>query len=752
VNRVRELFQGQPGRQGGLLVAMLLSTLLFPKSIPSGIFALGATAGVVLALQAAGIVLVYRSNRIINFAQVAIGGFGGFMFQMSETYRPLLRWFSLFCGDSCNGRTADQVNYWVSFVLGILLSVGLSGLVYLLVVKRFATAPRMLLTVATIFVAPALTSVTQYVPSWFRTDVQKQADGDVVHYALRFPIGGSFSFGGARFHAVDVVSMVTAAVLLVSLAVYLKRSRTGVAIRATSENPERAATLGIDVGAATAKIWLLSGLLAGVAGVFLATVAPSRLGVGSADQLLLLTGAAIAGMTSLPLAVVASLVLDMVKQATQWAFGSTTPFSGALLLVLAVSFTLQRTNASRGEVDLASTIAWNPEIRPVPQELAGLSTIKLWRRSFLITALLAFLAGPLLLSPAQVDALTTAILLAMIAASLIVLSGWAGQISLGQIGFAGIGAYVAIVSHLPFYLAIPLGILAGAAAAVLVGFPALRLRGLHLAIISLAVAVTISTLVIDPQYGGSALPTDIKRPHPLGIDLEDARVYYYVAVVALLLTVLAVMGLRRSRTARALIAARDNELAAQSLGIGLIPARLTAFAVSGGLAAAAGVLMAYQQHAVQTGSFDAIWGVFTFQAAVFGGLGTVLGPLLGIGILDLPAVFTVPSWIAAILTGAGALAVVLMIPGGIAQALFDARDQFLRRLAHREGIDVPSLQGQAGTGADEAAPLLPRSEGTGADVYVPVRYRLADQWALKVSTGDSGPAVVHEALTGAHRD
>jgi hypothetical protein len=160
------------------------------------------------------------------------------------------------------------------------------------------------------------------------------------------------------------------------------------------------------------------------------------------------------------------------------------------------------------------------------------------------------------------------------------------------------------------------------------------------------------------------------------------------------------------------------------------------------------VLLAYQQHAVQVFTFDPAVGLQIFMAAVLGGLGHIAGPLLGTAALQLPLIFHLPQLVTVLITGAGALAVILTIPGGIAQALFDMRDNFLRRLAKREGIVVPALQGSRGSDANEPARLLPRTEGTGSDSYVPTRYRLAGQWALNVSVGET-PAVSHEVLSGA---
>jgi branched-chain amino acid transport system permease protein len=311
--------------------------------------------------------------------------------------------------------------------------------------------------------------------------------------------------------------------------------------------------------------------------------------------------------------------------------------------------------------------------------------------------------------------------------SLLVLTGWAGLVSLGQFGFAAVGAWAAASSGLPFLLAVPLGTLCGAAVAVLVGLPALRLRPLTLAISTLTFAAAVPAVLLNPDSLGAALPGELQRPLLLGVSLDDQRAFYYLAVVVLLLVVGAVTGLRRSRTARALLAARDNEAAAQSFGISLFRARLQAFALSGGAAALAGALFAYQQAGVKADAFSVGQSLLVFTFAVIGGLGSVGGPLIGFAVLAVLSLTTGKHpTVFALVNGFGGVALLLMAPGGLAQLLLDVRDGVLRRIARRNGVTAPGLDrgGPAGP-----APISAKTRSGGGTVFVPRRYALTGDWA-----------------------
>jgi branched-chain amino acid transport system permease protein len=324
---------------------------------------------------------------------------------------------------------------------------------------------------------------------------------------------------------------------------------------------------------------------------------------------------------------------------------------------------------------------------------------------------------------------TTTLLLAVAGMSLLVLTGWAGLVSLGQFAFAAVGAWTAAASGLPFPLAVLLGVLAGAAVAVVVGLPALRLQPLTLAISTLAFAAAVPAVLLNPDAFGRALPDELPRPLLLGIRLDSQRSFYYLALVVLALVVGAVTGLRRSRTARALLAGRDNEAAAQSFGISLLRARLQAFALSGGAAALAGALFAYQQTGVKTESFAVGTSLLVFTFTVIGGLGSVGGPLAGfalLAVLDL-TVAGHPT-VLALVNGLGGLLLLLAAPGGLAQVLLDVRDGVLRRIARRNGVAVPGLD-RGPAQSDGVAPIVPKTRSGGGTVFVPRTYALDGDWA-----------------------
>jgi branched-chain amino acid transport system permease protein len=291
---------------------------------------------------------------------------------------------------------------------------------------------------------------------------------------------------------------------------------------------------------------------------------------------------------------------------------------------------------------------------------------------------------------------------------------------------------VAASSRLPFPLAVLAAAGAGAVVAVAVGIPALRLRGLHLAITTLAFALATSALLLNPRYLGRALPASLSRPAFLGIDFADQRASYYLAVGALALAVASVASMRRSRTARALIAARDNPAAAQSYGIDVVTARLGAFAVSGFLAASAGALVAFQEGGVRALAFTPERSVRVFVYAVIGGLGSIGGPLLGFAYDGVLSLLAASPLVVGLSTGVGGLALLLLLPGGLSQLSAEVRDAWLRRVARRYRVAVPGLLGRAGGAAPgEQAPIAPPP----ASSVPPPRYELDDQWGLPVARG-----------------
>ncbi|HVE92492.1 MAG TPA: hypothetical protein VNE62_09380 [Actinomycetota bacterium] len=713
-----------------LLPVLLASVFFLPGGVPSGVKGIGLVAAATLALQATGIVLVWRSNRIVNFAQVQVGLLAGVLFRLLVEQQTVVRGLRALCPPCARDTTRGLVllNYWTSLAACLLLAGLLGWLSYVLVVRRFANAPRLAATVVTIGLAQLFASVQGALPGLLATAEQKELSAQPSGVAAPPPWRFGFTLTRVVFGSPQILAVVVSLVVLAAVYAFFRYSSTGIAMRAASENADRAATVGVDVHALTARVWLGAGLLSGVAGILLsmAEAAPERAAFGASGALRVLVVAVLARMTSLPIAAAAAVAVGVFDAGIDWAFGSTTLSDGLLLGIIAVALLLRRPSRSRAEEAVEQGWTAARESRPVPREMR--THVRGWVRALVTIGIVVGLGLPWLMSPSQNNLAAVVMIDAMIGMSLLVLTGWAGQISLGQFAFAAIGGYAAAVSGLPMPLALVIGGLAGAVVAVAVGIPALKLPGPYLAVATLAVAVSTTTILLDPQHLGGPLPDRLARPAML----VDQRAFYYLTLVLLVGVVAAVAGLRRSAPGRALIASRDNETAAQSFGVAVTRARLWAFGISGFIAAFAGALFAFHQNGVNAASYGPEQSVGVFLMTVIGGLGSLSGPLLGAAFLGLVRLASGSPLVQFLATGGGAVVLLLVVPGGLAQLVTDVRDSLLRTTARRNRIEVPGLFGVGRTALSSRAPVAPR---TGA--FVPARYAVPDQWSVPSETEDA---------------
>lgn len=726
---MRKILRAARGRADLVaLAALLVSVPLLPRAAPLGVYGLGLVSGSGLALHAIGLVLVYRSNRIINFAQIQVGVLAAVLFRLLVEQRTILRALRAACPPCLprEGGLALSINYWLALALCLALAAALSFLVYRVVVRRFANAPRLVLTVATIGIAQLLASVQASLPGLLATAEQKDLSQLPIGPAAIPPLSWSFRINPAVFRAPDILAVSIALIAIGVLALYLRRSSSGIAIRASAENRDRASTLGIDVDRTTQRVWVLAGLLSGATAIVIAmsqpSVAPAPLDVGVSVRVL--AAAVIGGMTSVPIAAIAAIVLGLFDQAMLWSFRSSAPVDGLMLAVIAGVLLLQRGRFSRVEQELAGAWRAAREVRPIPRELRGLRPVRRALRFFALGGATMLVGLPFVLSPSQTNITTITLIYAMVGMSLLILSGWAGQISLGQFAFAAVGGYVASLAsasaHLPMLVCLVVAAVAGAAVAVAAGIPALKMRGLHLAITTLAMALATTTILLSPTYLGAHLPDAIKRGSLIGLSLQSHRTFYYFSLVLLVLVVIATVGLRRSKIGRALIAARDNEAAAQAFGISAVRARLGAFAMSGGIAAMAGGVFVFHQYGLKPADFTPDVSVAMFLMAVIGGLGSIAGPLVGAAYLGVLSLVSASPLIVFLATGGGVVALLLFAPGGLVQLGADIRDGWLRRVAKRYNVEVPSLVADARPGAHAAQIAIAPKPGA----YVAERYRL----------------------------
>lgn len=709
------------------LVAIVVP-LVGDSRAAGGGFVLGTVAGATLALHAVGVVLVHRCHRFVNVAQVQVGATAAALFAVLVQAQPMLRGIEAVCPPCIDevGPGLRTVNYVVALVVCLALAVGVSRLVHAAVVRRFATAPRLVLMVATIFVAQVLFGVQDSVDEVFTTEEQR-AQG-VLRGAVTPPGDVSVRILGTTLHTGDLIRLAAAVVAVVGIALWLRRTTAGTQVRAVAADPERAGTVGIDVGRVTGRVWVVAGLLSGVAGLAAAMTggaAGAGGGLSVSTLVRILAAATVARFASLPLAGVAAVVLGLFDQAALTAFGTSTPADGALLVIVGLLLLLQREERRRADADATGWGAAR-ELRPIPAVLRELPAVRSAARTATGVLAVVLLGLPWVLSPSQASQTAVAMAFAIVGLSLLVLTGWAGQVSLGQFAFAAVGGYVAVVLRLPPPLALVAGAAAGAVAAVVVGLPALKLQGLNLAVTTLAFALATSAILLSPRYLGAALPEQYERPSILGFDLDDARVSYYVSLFLLVLAAVAVAGLRRSRLGRVLIAARDNQPTIEAFGVDVVRARLTAFAASGALAASAGVLFAWQQSGVQAESFSPERSVDVFVFTVIGGLGSLAGPLLGFAFYAVLAVASVSPAVVALSSGLGGLVLLAAAPGGLLQAAGAARDGLLRRIARRNNVVL--VEDDRTASVDGRADILPPPP---ADVagHRP-RYRL-EEFALR---------------------
>jgi branched-chain amino acid transport system permease protein len=264
-------------------------------------------------------------------------------------------------------------------------------------------------------------------------------------------------------------------------------------------------------------------------------------------------------------------------------------------------------------------------------------------------------------------------------------------------GFFAIGATVGAKGTvdwgLDLTLALMLTALLGAAAAVVVGLPALRLQGIYLAVTTMAFALAMTFYVLNPRFDiAEWVPQGrVPRPPLLGrVDIDSEASFYYVVLAVLVLTILGLRGIRHSRTGRALVAMRDNEAGAQAYSLSATRIRLTAFALSGTIASVAGCLMVHVSRGLGDQLFNPYANLGVFSTAVVGGIASPFGAVLGALYIQGSRWFLPIEW-QLLASGFGILLVLLIAPGGLGGIALRLRDRWLRSVAARAGVDVAGV-------------------------------------------------------------
>jgi sulfate-transporting ATPase len=410
------------------------------------------------------------------------------------------------------------------------------------------------------------------------------------------------------------------------LALVYARTKFGRATAAVSENQQGAAYLGLSPNLIAGANWAIGSMLAGTAAILLAPI--TGLQTGQLTLLLVpaLAAAVVGNMTSFPIALIAGLAIGVAQTLCgRYANGSDWGSAAPFVLVLVVLLLRGRALPDRSHVRLRLPAVGSGRVRVVPLVIAVVAGIVLLR------------GIPL----GWVDGATTTITTAVVVLSVVVVTGYGGQISLAQVVLGGFGAWVAgrLVAWggLGFGPSLLIGTLAAVPLGIIVGLPALRTRGANLGIITLAFGVAVEALLFNSgRLTGGDVGTNVGFTTLFGIKLDtifNPRNYAVFVLIMFVICALMVANLRRGKAGRRLLAVRANERAAAASGVNTTAAKLYAFSVGSMIAALGGILVAFRNTSIVYSNIHAFDSVSTLGYAVIGGIGYVVGPLIG-GVLQ----------------------------------------------------------------------------------------------------------------------
>jgi ABC-type branched-subunit amino acid transport system ATPase component/branched-subunit amino acid ABC-type transport system permease component len=555
---------------------------------------LGLAIGSLYGVAAQGIVVIFRSSGVVNFAQ------GAFIMTGGYTYFEL----------------RSQLNWPAVPALLTTLAVGalIGFLVHYLLMGPMRNTSPLARVVATLGILELIQSIAvlrygeniDTVPSILPTSIIR--------------IGGlTLTEGNVYIFGIGIV--ITAALWLI-----YKYTRFGRLTTAVSENEQAVASVGHSPDAVAAVNWAVGAMLASGTGVLIAPI--TLLEPAQTSQLILpaLAAALLGGFGSFPLALMAGWVVGITESvmtdevaAHNWWSGW--PDSLPFLIVIAYLVARGRNIPLRSHVFDRLPKLGTGHIRPaVVLVLAAISLVLIYTLPFNWT-----------------QAFTVTLGIAVVCLSVVVVTGYAGQLSLAQYVIGATGAFVAVKimddTGVPFALAVVIGVLSAMVIGALLGMPALRTRGVNLAVVTLGVAIALFSLVLtNSSFAGSLDGIPVKPASIFGIDLNPTThpdSYAVASLVVLALVALMISNLRRGVAGRRLLAVRSNERAALSLGISVYVAKLYAFVVAAGVATIGVCIIAFINVTVVFSQFDPITSISYLTSTVVGGIGMIGGGLAG---------------------------------------------------------------------------------------------------------------------------
>ncbi len=398
-------------------------------------------------------------------------------------------------------------------------------------------------------------------------------------------------------------------------------------------------------------------------------------------------------MQSLPIALAAGVGLGILEQLLLWNYPQSGLVEVTMFVIVLVALLLQRKRGGRDEEK--GSWAAVQGLRPIPDKLQNLWAVRALGPivTILIITVLAIL--PLFITNSLSVTFTGIIAFAIVGLSIGVLTGLGGQLTLGQFAIAAIGAVVSykVSSRIGnFPLALLFAGLGAGLVSVVIGLPALRIRGLMLTVTTLGFALAAPAwLLTQPWMLGDG--RDPGRPTagwPVNGPLDTGRKYYYFALVLFVLSLVLARNIRRSGFRRLLVAIRDNEDNARAFTVRASLVKIQGYLIAGFIAGIGGATYGHSLSIISAGTFPASASIDVVVMTVLGGVSVLIGPVLGaVWVLGVPLLNIGNIGLAA--TKFGALLLILWKPGGLIQVVAPIRDWIVKFIARRHGIDPEPL-------------------------------------------------------------
>jgi len=567
----------------------------------------GLAIGNIYALTAIGLALIFGVGNLINFAHGSVYMIGAYVGWIAITWL--------------------QVPLPIAFVIVAVVCGGLGLLIERFGLRGLQGSARIAPLLATIGISFVLDQLTQILFSANPQSFPNPLPEARIH------------LGGVTIGALDVLIAAVGITVAAILFVFLRFTKAGWALRATAQDRDAAAQMGVDVNRVNAVTYAIAAILGGFAGLLVGmyfnTVYPAmsfQAGLkGFAANLL-------GGLGNVPGAIFGGLLLGLIESYGVALLGATyrNLFAFVILILVLVVRPAGLLSARRQlpPEPLTGTFVANSKPLPVP------------RWALLIVVVIALLFPFIIADPYVLQILTNAWLLAMLALSLTLVTGTAGQTSLGHAGFLAIGAYSSALLTLrlgwPFELALLVSAIITAVLGTLLVMPAFRLRAHYVAIATLGIGEIVNQVILnwDSVTNGPMGIANIPPPAIFGIEVITPRGVYWYALVLLLLAAALQWRLLRSHLGRTWRAIREDDVAAQAYGIGLNRYKALAFAASAFVAGASGAFTGHMYSYINHETFTSSTSILALTMVILGGMGNMLGAVLGaVALTALPELF-----------------------------------------------------------------------------------------------------------------